>query len=453
MSVTLKLSSTLVYSEESKVSKNKRSFESRKLDKNVSNEPKGTQEGLESLFKRAKQSLTIAQFEEDRKIIIAALGGNELSNIEYFEKKTRHSFQSIIEAVFLELAEFRKMNCEVGFGGLKRAGKKKWKIVVKFNQEERITELLIGHLMAIGGFTKVYYNFNNSVLLVPRKDKLSSIRQMLNSYENICFLNDKYEPTRNSELLKILPPKPEQMMIGERPVMITPFATCFEDTFCKPPLNKNDVLNRLRLIIHVSQSVMLAHKHKLVHGDLKPPNMLISHQGMGQAHDLGGSCIFSSEDDPVEAANKFRRISRTSKYTYFRDYEKGKSLQQKGAAVNDFVNLGYAGDVFALGISTIEILTGWLDQSMVRIDNSLIKYCKLKDKSFVSKQPHPRKDITSVKSISPQAHESLRKLLDSAMHHKFQQRISAKQYADGLIEIFNELKKVESVSVGVAVQA
>lgn len=119
-----------------------------------------------------KKALVIinTQTEADRKIIEAALGFSEKSSAELFEKQYGISMQTIMDAMFQELDEVRKLSTEkVGFGGFKKAGIKKWKFVFKLDDHLNITDIFIGRYKSEGSYTKVYLTANNKAILVPKK--------------------------------------------------------------------------------------------------------------------------------------------------------------------------------------------------------------------------------------------------------------------------------------------
>lgn len=394
----------------------------------------------------AAQSISTAQANEDRIMIEAALGGTEHSHIERFQKEYGVTMQSIMDATIQELAEVRKSGLNVvGFGGLKKAKIKKWKFVVKLDDKGKITELLIGQFKASGTFTKVYITLNEKAILVPRK-LLNSKNQILQAYNNIlhlhrqCELKQKLTTKEKQELLEVLPSIPEKIMVGGRPIMVAPQATCVEGIFHKPPRNTQDIIDRFQILRDTAKSIAYIHEIGMVHGDLKPANMLISHNGRSHPSDFGGSSIFYQTDSPTEAALKYRTMAMTSSYTHYQDELQKDVLIGKGVAAGYLASLGSARDVFALGVSTIEALTGRYDsKGNKQLPFQKSAYLKKDGNDYINGQSNLRQKITCIRDISTEIDVKVQELLDRTLQQKYSQRITAKDYVVVLNRIINQL--------------
>lgn len=384
------------------------------------------------------------QADADRKIIAEALGGIEQSNVDSFQAKYALSMQSIMDATAQELAEIRKSGQDkVGFGGLKKAGIKQWKFVVKLDEDGKITELFIGKFKAKGTFTKVYLTLDDKAILVPKKDRSSSESQMLKAYDNIYYLHSKYQGNTKEmqEIQQVLPPKPEKIMVGSRPILVTSQATCAADKFHFPPKDIGEIIERLEVLKDAVAGIDLAHKTGLIHGDLKLDNILISRSGRGQPHDLGGSSIFYDTDAPLEAGRKYTSMSRTPFYTHYQDELYRQAFVDMDAPVERFLQLGRKTDVFALGVAIVEALIGKHDANGKRqYPFEIDAYIQKDGRQYPFDATNARSEITCVKDISPDIDDDLQTLLDEALHPEYFYRTEVDRFVRGLVEIITDLK-------------
>lgn len=406
---------------------------------------------------------------EDQRAIKKAFSSVE--HDEKFEKEYGKTVHEIINAVGKELAKVRESGLKVGFGGLKEAGIKKWKFIAIYGDEGKITQLYIGHFKAKGSFTKVYFTLDGRVIKVARADNKGSVSEMLRSEQNISYLYFEYAlMTEHSskmedllyaldvpkqdfaqdiqELIQFLPLKPENLMVGERPVMVVPQAICAEIRLKNPPGNVREIIERLGILRDTAIALALLHEVEMVHGDIKPANMLETVNGRGLLDDVGGSRIFKVTDTSEEAAKKYSSLTRSLDYCHYSDLMSGFQLTAKQASVESFFLLGCRADVYALGLSTVEALLGMYDQQgncMFPFSHKDYKIVRVGDKKLycVKGDSTQRKEITCIKAISPKIDKYFQMLLDSALNSDHTHRCSSYSFAIALNDVCKALVKIK----------
>lgn len=98
-------------------------------------------------------------------------------------------------------------------------------------------------------------------------------------------------------------------------------------------------LESVARIIHVcGEALAYAHKHGVLHNDLKPANLILAHDGVLKIIDFGISQVITPQSEPEQF------ITGTPAYMS-PEQQKGESLDQRT-------------DVYALGIIAYELLTG-----------------------------------------------------------------------------------------------
>lgn len=107
-------------------------------------------------------------------------------------------------------------------------------------------------------------------------------------------------------------------------------------------VRKLSLAERLRLFQQVCQAVAYAHRHLVVHCDLKPNNILVSEEGTAKLLDFGTAKLFQ----PFDAKPSVTRLQDR-----YLTPEYASPEQIRGAAVST------ATDVYALGVVLFELLT------------------------------------------------------------------------------------------------
>jgi hypothetical protein len=386
----------------------------------------------------------------DIEMIEWALGGTEHFHVEKFEKEHGHTMQAIVDATVQELAALRQLDhLSVGFGGFKKAGIKKWKFLVKLNDDGKITELAIGKFKIAGGYTKVYFTLDKKVILVPQKARSTGNIQLINSHKMISHLYNQYltlDREGLKQVLDIFPPLPKKTMIGERPILVAPQAVGdAKEMYNNPPTTVSNVIERLEVLRDAATCLSLCHAQGIIHGDIKPPNILISEKQKGLLHDFGGGCIFYSEDTPEEAGKKFYSVSLTNLYIHYRDFLQKYKLIKEGAAVSCLNELGQASDVFSLGVSAVEALIGRYDVNGViqaPFTKNAYHYCNVTNHWFPYGPAHSRQEVIILKGGWPIIDGKLQALLDGALELRYERRISAGEFCKQLDTIIIMLKSV-----------
>jgi serine/threonine protein kinase len=412
---------------------------------------------LKSLAHQAAALYIQTEDLEDRKIIQEAL--------ERFEKEYGHTMQAIMDATIQELAEVRKSGAEIGFGGFKKAGIKKWKFLVTLDDDGKITKLYIGQFHVSGGFTKVYRTLDDKVIMVPRKDKKNSSIEMMMAhgimqslhvrYSSIDSFSEEFQkvltklgfPVSDFQatikgLIEVLPPLPNLTMFDNRSIMIAPQATPVRNKFLYAPTGLQDIIDRLGILRDVALCLTLSHGLGLIHGDIKPDNMLFSRMGKGHLSDFGGSLFLTSQTDPDQAVSLFKSMTTTPDHVNYQDRcLKHKFFKNKTTTVAEYARLGKALDVYALGVSTVEALAGLYDSQNVR-QAAFTAYQKVEDRSYISGDGNTRRDVTCIRDISPEIDENLNTLLNAALKSDYEERADAKEVVQVLHLIINQLESL-----------
>jgi hypothetical protein len=394
----------------------------------------------------------------DKKMIEIALGESQLS-LDEFHKKYGESQFSIMKATAMKISEIRLSGQKIGMGGFKKVGIKGWKCAVQFNEKSKIVKLVIGQFRAEGTYTKVYLTLTDQAILVPKKIE-SSDTQIFRAYNNITSLHVFYEKMEDfakethdvfqdfnyskEEFVNLLPSKCEKLQTETRPILVALQAICVSDEFRLEPRSLNDVISRIETLRDVALGVALMHAAGLVHGDLKPDNMLKGRDGKARPHDVGGGEFFYAVDNMEQASNKLNNLTRTAKYNHYEDVYRLERENMKDAT--DYLLLGRAGDVFALGVSTIEALGGMKDaEGKNKLPFNPKSYFKYNERFYV-RDSTTRLKFSCVAQISTQINERLQQLLDSALNSNYTKRPLADEYACALNVISMEIKKKFSIS-------
>lgn len=117
------------------------------------------------------------------------------------------------------------------------------------------------------------------------------------------------------------------------------------DVWCEQ--NGLGVTERCELIIKVSDAVAYAHRNLVVHGDIKPGNILVGTDGNPRLLDFGIAKLLSSEEGETSAVGP---LTRGLMRPFTPEYASPEQLA--GAPI------GTATDVYSLGATLYELLTG-----------------------------------------------------------------------------------------------
>ncbi|MBO6574337.1 MAG: serine/threonine protein kinase [Rhodothermales bacterium] len=121
------------------------------------------------------------------------------------------------------------------------------------------------------------------------------------------------------------------------------------------------VNERLELFLQVADAVQYAHRHLVVHRDLKPTNILVSREGRVKLLDFGIAKLLD-DDDSTES------LTRTGERLLTPDYASPEQI--RGEAVTT------ASDVYQLGVVLYEMLSGTLPfhlkgRSLVEVERTV----------------------------------------------------------------------------------
>ncbi|CAE6527730.1 unnamed protein product [Rhizoctonia solani] len=125
-------------------------------------------------------------------------------------------------------------------------------------------------------------------------------------------------------------------------------------------LQRNKKVNRFGLCTQVAEGLEYLHSIKMVHGDLKGGNVLISSDGVARLIDFG-----NTESNDRFLAFTPARITPTPRWAA------PELLQESGA-------YSYAADVYALGMTFLEAITSKLPFPELRSDNAVISKVLIK---------------------------------------------------------------------------
>lgn len=382
---------------------------------------------------------------------------------EAFLKEHEVAYKEIMDAAIAEMAKVRKEMSRVPEAdqkavseeGFEKPGLDQWKFAIEMDDKKNITQLFIGKFKAEGASTEVYFT-PQDVILVPKEDEHGrSEKALLNAWEKINYLwesNDKLlksnDPIKAIKAIDpdLLPPLPRKVTssIGTG-MMVAPKATPVADMFKLAPANTQEIVDRLKILRDVAKGVAFAHEVRLIHGDIKPDNMLISSGKKGQMHDFGGSYTINNKKD----VQRWREEDSTCSpdYTHRNDAGYSHALKQMGCAKEEALALGKAQDVFALGLSTVEALLGITDPND---PNKLLSPVKSKFyKEFESTRyfAGSASDIKPCTIPVPAANTMLQGLLRKALDEVYQTRISAKEFAEKLDQIIRTLEQTEKLEI------
>ena len=114
------------------------------------------------------------------------------------------------------------------------------------------------------------------------------------------------------------------------------------DVYCKQ--HQLSVKERIKLFFQVCNAIQYAHQHQILHCDIKPSNILISHDGIPKLVDFGISQLLSlSDNDNNSESKSTRTLAMTPAYA--------SPEQLAGAKLNE------SSDVYTLVLVLYEILT------------------------------------------------------------------------------------------------
>jgi serine/threonine-protein kinase len=114
------------------------------------------------------------------------------------------------------------------------------------------------------------------------------------------------------------------------------------DAYCRARAMR--VTDRLRLFLQVAKAVIYAHSRLVVHGDLKPSNLLVDGEGRVHVVDFGLATVLDA------GASLPTEVTRTLGSALTLHYASPE--QVRGEAI------GVASDVYSLGVVLYELLTG-----------------------------------------------------------------------------------------------
>jgi serine/threonine protein kinase len=393
-------------------------------------------------------------------------------SIEEFEKKYLIHSESIEKFLLEKLATLREKGSNSGFGGLRGTEIKKWKFLIKLDRDKHIENIFLGRFYVSGSYTKVYLTLDNKAILVPRKDsgkEESANQQLTQAHRNCLKIFLKYSQKKNHSdviqkllvslelsknnftdekklILSTLPPTPEMFPVNNRPVMVLPKGMPATVKFNYPPKYLFEIIERIKILRDVALGVALFHAERMVHGDIKPDNLLINYDGIGQLHDLGGCDFFETTDNSETAIFKYQSLMTSTLYTHYQDAVYYKKFRKTKPTVDYFLELGKSRDVFALGVTTIQAMIGFVDLSgKKQFPYQNEAYISIPHKTYrhyyIIGDVTKRTEISCIKAISPEIDLDFQELLDQALHHNYMLRLPINDLVLGLDRVWKNLKE------------
>jgi eukaryotic-like serine/threonine-protein kinase len=121
------------------------------------------------------------------------------------------------------------------------------------------------------------------------------------------------------------------------------------DKYCEN--QKLTISTRLRLFAQVVEAVHFAHRHIIIHGDLKPGNILVTVDGIPKLVDFGFGALIEPEAGSYDTETHARAtLTGTTKLVLSPEYASPEQVR------GEMVTTGT--DVYALGLVLYQILTG-----------------------------------------------------------------------------------------------
>ena len=124
------------------------------------------------------------------------------------------------------------------------------------------------------------------------------------------------------------------------------------DQYCDS--HRLDIPSRLKLFQQVCEAVHFAHQHAVIHGDLKPSNILVTGDGIPELTDFGfADTLYPTCDDDENAGiDATGHLTRTSEILLTPEYASPEQVEGESVTT--------ASDIYALGIVLYLLLTGRL---------------------------------------------------------------------------------------------